>query len=180
MNAEADPFRIDEAPLRVQGWSAQNAGDPMAALLEDVAALMREAAEQRTSRAEQESQHGGETRRLLLALVEALDAFERVRRSVEAKAELVTPQMKLWLGNYRTIGRLLEKALGEHGVGRIEKLERFDPQWHKAGETVVDPSREEGLILEKLLDGYVWNGQVLRKAEVKVAVRRAPDAGALE
>jgi molecular chaperone GrpE len=138
---------------------------------QDVRRLLRELAEARSARAEQEKGQADDKRRLLLAMVEVLDAFERVFQSTVAKEDRITPQMKIWLGNFRSVRRRLEKFVEEEGVARIRNLdEGFDPRWHRVAETVADPSRPEGTIVRETQPGYVWRNEVLRKAEV-VAVR---------
>ncbi|OGO07221.1 MAG: nucleotide exchange factor GrpE, partial [Chloroflexi bacterium RBG_13_60_13] len=85
------------------------------------------------------------------------------------KEDQVTPQMRIWIGNFRTVRRLLDKVLIEQGITKIESLDRqFDPSWHRAAEVVADPSRPEGTIVEETTTGYLWRGEVLRKAEVVV------------
>lgn len=137
----------------------------------DVRALMREAAAQRAGRGEDQRRHRDDTRRLLLSLLQVLDAFARVAAAVDQKPDQVTPQMKIWLGNFRTIRRLVEKIVAEQGVAKIENLDAgFDPAWHTVAEVVADPSREDGAIVREVQPGYTWGGEVLRKSEV-VTVR---------
>jgi molecular chaperone GrpE len=87
--------------------------------------------------------------------------------------------MKIWIGNYSTVRRLLERFLSEQGITRIEILNQtFDPQWHKVADIVADSTKPDGTITEEVKKGYVWQNQVLRKAEV-VVVRNA-EGGAEE
>lgn len=137
----------------------------------DIRALMRDAAASRGQVAEHGRRHADQTRNLLLGLVQVVDAFERVFRAIEQKPEQVNPQMKIWVGNFRSTRRLVEKLLSEQGVARIGNLEAgFDPAWHTVAEVVADPSREDGAIVREVQPGYTWNEQVLRKTEV-VTVR---------
>lgn len=70
-----------------------------------------------------------------------------------------------------TIERL-DEALGEFGVREIEAEDRlFDPRLMNAVEIVQDPDCEDGTVLEVLRAGYMWNGELLRAALVKVARR---------
>ena len=81
--------------------------------------------------------------------------------------------MKKWIGNFRTVYRLLDKVLSEQGVTKIESLDQaFDPHWHKVVGTVVDPSKQDGTIVEETKRGYVWQNQILREAEVIVVRNR--------
>jgi molecular chaperone GrpE (heat shock protein) len=98
-----------------------------------------------------------------------LDAFDRVFRAVAAKPDAVTPQMNIWVGNFRAVRRLLERLLRDEGVARIETVAgEFDPRWHVVAETVVDPARASGAIVDEVKAGYVWRDAVLRKSEVIV------------
>ncbi len=113
---------------------------------------------------------------MLIALLDVADSFDRVFRAVHAKEDQVTPQMKIWLGNFRSVRRLLEKLLTDAGVTPIENVAgRFDPAWHKAAEAIVDTERPEGMIVEELKKGYLWKGQLLRKAEVTVVRHEADE-----
>ncbi len=131
------------------------------AVEDDIRSLMGQVSAARFALRQSEAQQLETTRKLFLDLIEVLDAFERVFRNINAKEDQITTQMKTWIGNFRTVRRLLEKPLSEHGVIRIENLDGgFDPNWHRASEVVVDPSRPEGTIVEELKEGYVWRGQV--------------------
>ena len=103
-----------------QAWKPEGSPNRVAVIEEDIRSLMRQAAEAKLSLREQEHQHTEKTQQLLLGLVEVLDAFERVFRHVHSKEDLVTPQMKIWVGNFSTVRRLLERVLSEQDVTRIK------------------------------------------------------------
>ena len=143
--------------------------NPLLAIEQDVRSLMVELSKARSALRQNESQHMESTKVLFLELIEVLDAFERVFRSIAAKENQVTPQMKIWIGNFRTVRRLLDKPLADQGVVKIENLDQgFDPHWHRVAEVITDPTKSEGTIIDEVKAGYVWQGQVLRKAEVIV------------
>ena len=138
---------------------------------EDVRALMRQVAEARTEADSDRKQQVDAQRRLLLGVVDVLDAFERVFRNIQSRDGDLSPQMKVWVGNFRSVRRLVDRLAREYGVVRIENLDRgFDPAWHTIVETVQDASRPDGTIVSEVQPGYLWREQVLRKAEV-IAVR---------
>jgi molecular chaperone GrpE len=138
-------------------------------LEEDLRRLMREAAAGRLAAGEEGRRHAEETRKRLLSVLAVTDAFDRVFRSIRDKEAEVTPQMKVWVGNFRTVRRLLDRILSDEGVTRIEDGGRgFDPAVHVAAEAVEDPERAEGTVLEELQPGYLWRGEVLRKAQLRV------------
>lgn len=148
---------------------AAQSASPLSVVEQDIRRLMVQLSEARTALRQNEAQYIESTKALFLELIEVLDAFERVFRNIGAKAGQVTPQMKTWIGNFRTVRRLLDKPLAEQGVVKIENLDAgFDPHWHRVAEVVGDPTKPEGTIVDEVKAGYVWRGQVLRKAEVIV------------
>jgi molecular chaperone GrpE (heat shock protein) len=142
---------------------------PLSAIEQDIRGLMVQLSEARSALRQNETQHTESIKKMFLDLIEVLDAFERVFRNIGAKESQVTPQMKIWIGNFRTVRRLLEKPLADQGVVKIENLDQgFDPHWHRVSEVISDPTKSEGTIVDEVKAGYVWQGQVLRKAEVIV------------
>lgn len=161
--------RSDTSQVAASAASATQSRNPLSAIEQDIRSLMVQLSEARFTLRQNETQQMDSTRKLFLDLIEALDAFERVFRNVGAKEDQITPQMKIWIGNFRTVRKLLDKPLSEQGVVRIENLDQgFDPNWHRVSEVVADPSKPEGTIIDEVKAGYLWHGQVLRKAEVIV------------
>jgi molecular chaperone GrpE (heat shock protein) len=110
-----------------------------------------------------------QTGRLLLSLVEVLDAFERIFADVTAREEAVSGAPQVWLGNFRTVYRLLAATLREQGVVPVEvRTGLFDPVRHQAVETVPDPELPAGTILRQEVCGYGWGSRILRKPGVVV------------
>ena len=175
--ADAPPqVEITEQSSPLDAWSAEDGPEGLKRIEQDVRALMRQLAETKFQLAEQERKQTEEARRLYLAVLEVMDALDRVFRSIQAKDDQVTPQMRKWLGNFRTVRALLDRILTDRGVVRIENLgQSFDPNWHKVAEVVVDTTRPEGTIVEEVQRGYVWRNTVLRRAEVVVV--RHSDTG---
>lgn len=143
--------------------------NPLWAIESDLRSLMVQLSEARSALRQNEEQQQESKKMLLLELIDVLDAFERVFRSISAKEGEVTQQMKIWIGNFRTVRRLLDKPVSDQGIVRMENLDQgFDPQWHRVSEVVNDPSKPEGTIVAEVKAGYLWHGQVLRKSEVIV------------
>jgi molecular chaperone GrpE len=173
---------VSEHPISLRvsnGEHAKEVGNGLAAIEQDIRALMCKAAELRQEKDQIEEQGRKEMAKILLAILEALDAFGRVYRNVQAQQDQVTPQkIKNWLGNFRTVRRLLDKILEEQGVVPLENIDRqFNPHWHQAVEVVVDSELPPGAILEEERPGYLWHGKLLRKAEVKVATAEMTSIG---
>jgi molecular chaperone GrpE len=124
-----------------------------------------------------------------------LDLRDRMGRGIatvrDAAAELAParlPRLARWLGAGRgyahhaqeilsalshgyslTLDRL-DEALVACGVDRIACLNRvFDPQRMTAIDINETSAVPEGTVVEVYRDGYEWNGNVYRTAQVKVA-----------
>jgi molecular chaperone GrpE (heat shock protein) len=130
--------------------------------------LIRELAQARHEQRESTRAREAERHEALLKLIEVADAFERVFKSVAERPEQVTGQTKVWVGNFRAVKRLLERLIEERGARRYDAGSLFDPHRHRVIETVADPTRGDGEILEQLRAGYEVDGEVLRKAELRV------------
>ncbi len=140
-----------------------------AAVEDDLRRLMHDVAEAHLSLDEARRAGEGRLEAVLLKILDAQDAFERVFEATHAKPEEVTRQMKIWLGNFRTVKRLLDALLEEEGVRAVENLTGgFDPAWHKVAETVGDPALPDGAIVREVRRGYVRGQKMLRKSEVVV------------
>ncbi|MCF7970803.1 MAG: nucleotide exchange factor GrpE [Methylococcaceae bacterium] len=71
-------------------------------------------------------------------------------------------------GQVMTLKRF-EQLLSEHQVRVIDCVgQRLDPVTMSAVETEQDAGQENGIVLQELRKGFLFKGQVLRLAEVKV------------
>jgi len=177
MHAEPDSlYEINETRPSICSFEEDDRGDYLAVIERDIRALMRQLAEQKMEYTEASKQQDADMQSLLLALINDLsDSFERVFGTIEKRKEHLTPKTKIWIGNFRTIYKLLHKILSERGIVPIDNLQKgFDPNWHKAIEIVEDSTKEDGTIIEEVKKGYIMNNTVLRKTEV-VVVRNEQD-----
>lgn len=63
----------------------------------------------------------------------------------------------------------IQKFLKDIGVEKVKSVgEKFDPHLHEAMETIDSKDKEEGLIVEELKPGYLFNGKLIRPASVKI------------
>ena len=171
-------FEITEKTLPLCARDGSDLQDPLSALQQDIGGLMKKLADARQALSESERLHQEQVELILHSILEVIDAFDRIFSSVDKKKEQITGQMKVWLGNFRTVSRLVRRILDAEGVVPIENLdEGFDPRWHKVAETLADPLKANGSIVEVVRKGYVWKGHVLRKAEV-IVVRNAGETEA--
>ena len=108
-------------------------------------------------------------KKMLLDFLEAVDAFENVFKNIGVKESILDQQIKIWVGNFRTVYRLLFRALKAAGVIPIETIigEKANPHWHNVVEVCKDPNKDNETIVEEIKKGYLWNGEILRMAEVK-------------
>jgi len=142
------------------------------ALENDLNALLRDAVRSRLALEEAERGRVTFERKLLLGLLDLRDALDRVFHSVQSRPDSVNEQMRVWLGNFRAVGRLLDRQLGDLGAERmpVSPGDSFDPERHSILETVADPSKDDETIVEEVGSGWVRAGAVLRKATVAVVL----------
>ena len=135
----------------------------------DIIALLRQASALQTQVKDCEEKATKEKKTMLLHLVGVLDAFDRVFNNIGPKEKDADRQTKIWLGNFRSIRRLVDSTLKEAGVLKIESpTGKAIPGLHTVVETVENPELENDTIVEELEKGYMWGEQVLRKASVKI------------
>ncbi len=169
MKADRNIFEISEQPVTLPFEASEDLSGIMETLEQDIRGMMLKIADMGLSRAELEKDNKKNLKEIFLSLIEVLDAFDRVFQSIHKKQDLVDKQMKKWIGNFRTIRRLVDRILLKHGVVIIENIDqRFDPRWHKASAILTDNSRPDEMIAEELVKGYLWNNKVLRKSQVVV------------
>jgi len=66
----------------------------------------------------------------------------------------------------------MKEILGREGLQEIAVVgERFDPHLHEAVEARSVEGFEEGIVLEQLRKGYLFQGQLLRPALVRVSAK---------
>jgi len=77
-----------------------------------------------------------------------------------------------WALGVKQIEKQFEKILADNGLQRIESVgKHFDPEVHEAVEE-IDSKKPTGTIVEEILAGYKFGGEILRPAKVKVAKGR--------
>jgi molecular chaperone GrpE len=102
-------------------------------------------------------------RRLLLALVDLADGFDRALAHIDDSPRSVAAGVH---GMQRQLRRLLETE----GVVSFQSVGMtFDTARHEAVATVRDPGVAPGTVVDESGRGYLWNGELLRPARVRVA-----------
>ena len=113
----------------------------------------------------------------LLQLIEMLDAFDRIFKNIDSKSSEIDNQTNIWLGNFRTIKKLIEKALRQFGVEPIQTPDnKAIPGFHKIIETRVVSGMENDTIIDELVKGYLWDAEALRNFK-KEKLSEALDRG---
>jgi molecular chaperone GrpE len=85
-----------------------------------------------------------------------------------------TAEAEAWREGMRMTLRRVERLLAVQRVAVIETVGRpLDPRHAAAVATVADPSAADGIVVEEVRAGFLWQGELLRSAEVIVARRDA-------
>ena len=114
-------------------------------------------------RVEQEMQEIGKlaNANLVLNLLPILDDLERALASVPDDLAEVS-----WVDGIRLIDRKIRGALEAMGLSRIEAIgEPFDPNIHEA---VMPGKGKEGIVVEELEKGYMFQDKIIRPTKVVV------------
>lgn len=134
--------------------------------------LQRALDEQRKS---SQSAERANQRALLLALLELRDRIEAGIKTEPPKPApfALGERQQVWIEanreGQRLILRQLDRLLGQRGVSQIEtEGESLDPHLMQAIEIAHDPQQPDGVVVEELRAGFLWNREPLRIAEVKV------------
>ena len=102
-------------------------------------------------------------REIILPLLEVIDDLER---TLQWRNEIDQPLME---GVYIIYNKLLT-LLKNQGVHPFESVgKQFTPELHEAVTMTEDEYVEPGTIIEDLRRGYLWNNELLRPAQVRVA-----------
>lgn len=102
-------------------------------------------------------------RRLLLALVDLADGFDRALAHVDESPGSV-------LAGVHGMQRQLRRLLETEGVVPFQSVGlTFDTARHEAIATVRDSELEPGTVVDEAGRGYLWKGELLRPARVRVA-----------
>lgn len=143
--------------------------NPISDIKADFSNLIRKYGELDHEMNEFKSKAESDIKKILLDIIEGVDAFENVFKNVNMRENTLDQQTRILIGNFRTVYRLLLRSLKTVGVVPIEVIvgEKADPHWHTVAEVSEDFKRDNETIIEEIKKGYVWNGKILRTAEVK-------------
>lgn len=105
-------------------------------------------------------------RDLILEILPVLDNFERAMKLDSSNQK---EEISKFLEGFKMIYTSLVEILKRYGVEEIKAEDQaFDPNFHEALMVDADETKENGMVLEVLLKGYLLKGKVLRPATVKI------------
>lgn len=99
-------------------------------------------------------------------LIVVVDNFERaIKMSLQSNSE----ELKKYMEGYNLTYTNLISILNKFGISEINRLgEKFDPNLEQALLTDHDESKDDDVVTEVLLKGYMLKDRVIRPASVKV------------
>ncbi len=118
---------------------------------------------------ERESEARAGKRAIVLALLEVMDDFDRAldHAGESPKARDAPDPIAEGL---RAIHKRMAGVIQAQGVTPIKSVrEKFDPTLHEAVSVTEDGDAEPGTVVAEMSRGYLWNGELLRPARVRVA-----------
>lgn len=112
-------------------------------------------------------------RRVAGRVIEVMDLFDAAFSQDSVQAVDTK-----WVEGVRAIHRSLAAALASEGVERMKiKGELFDPRRHEALISTRTATQPAGSIIRELRPGYVKEKEVIRPAQVEVAVPPSDEGG---
>jgi molecular chaperone GrpE len=140
---------------------------------EDVVRLIKETHGLKDIIKEKNAAFDKEMKNSFLKMLEVADAFDRVFENIKNKEADMNRQMRIWVGNFKSVARLLSIGLKECGVHPIEApAGKAVPGLHTIVDTKESPGMEADTILEEIEKGYLWHDGILRKAKVIVVKQK--------
>jgi hypothetical protein len=124
--------------------------------------------------AEQSGEDDSQLKRLLKDLLGVLDALDRVEELVDKQPGAVPEGIRRGLLSVR---QLLLETLVRRGLALIEIGNVFNPHEQMAMGTEPCPGKADGGISRVLLNGYTYQGKLLRTAQVVVVKNGTAAAG---
>lgn len=98
-------------------------------------------------------------------VVDIVDIFDK---AVNVKTD--DEKLKKFLSGFSMVNVKLKQTLESYGMKKIESLNQpFDPSLHQAMETVKVEGVEPNIVVEVVIDGYIYKDRVLRPSMVKVS-----------
>ncbi len=120
---------------------------------------------------EQESSRLRNQQRIILRFIDVIDQLE-----VALESDSMNGVDASWLEGIKAIQKNFVNALASEGFERFSSVgEQFDPRKHEALLSNPTTEHEPDTIIAELRPGYVHNDEVVRPAQVKIAVEPQED-----
>ncbi len=162
-------FEITEEPLDIGGDADAGDVDPWRQALQKVARLEERALDVEASlRKISEGRDSGK-RKLLLDVIDVVDNIDRI---LAAGGGAPNPEASRWIKRFERTRRTLEESLAKEQVVPID-FEQAPDGLVTTREEVERDDVPDGTILEVDYRGYLWRGEILRKASVVRACNSA-------
>ena len=101
---------------------------------------------------------------IVLEILPVVDNFERALNSCDENSEF-----DKFISGFKMIYASLINILTKYEVTEIDALDKvFDPNYHEGVLTECDKDKEDGVVLEVLLKGYMLKDKVIRPSMVKI------------
>ncbi len=125
-----------------------------------------------------EGDRNDEIRGFLLSVIEVLDSFDRTAATIGQALTDEDKKAQRVQSSYKSLRRQLAAALKNYGVAPMGATAgaEFVAGLHKAAGLVFSEEVPDGRIVSVEKDGYFWNDQILRTADVIVSSEDAEAA----
>lgn len=116
----------------------------------------------RVARESERAVHEG-TREIILSLLDVLDGFDLAWEHMSDAPSSV-------FDGVQAIYRKLQRVLEAQGVTPFDSRgQPFDPKLHEAIASLKTEAYPPGTVVDQVQRGYLWGGELLRPARVRVA-----------
>lgn len=107
---------------------------------------------------------------MLLKFIAVADAIENIFRNSNLENESANQQSDNLIKNFQLVLKMCLRELNDFGVTPFKTVvgDKANPDFHNIIEIVKEPDKENDIIIDVFRKGYLWNGKVLREAEVKI------------
>ena len=98
-------------------------------------------------------------------IIDVIDVFDK---TVSVKTD--DEKLQKYLNGFAMINTRLKQSLENYGVKKIDSLNQpFNPTYHQAIEVVEKEGVESNIVVEVIMEGYLYKDRVLRPSMVKVS-----------
>ena len=103
--------------------------------------------------------------------VQILPVLDSLEQAIKHAPNLDDDKYKNWRVGLEGIAKQIASVMENMNIKKIQAIgQKFDPNLHEAVKEVppTDPSQEDGTVAEEYQTGYLFDGKVLRPAQVAI------------